>query len=413
MRGWGVGGRGETREEVLKRRKSEEVQKGSHRYLCAPLFILSGDKVALPTGVTGNWEVCWINHDEKSSPLLQRRLLRLQKRQLRCCRTSIPALKVMSGVSVWVSPPWPSTGIAPFLSPPPAFVSLLLSPFTLVRLLSVCFSSPCGTAVQIISASRFFSLFFFSFFEGTLQGEALLLLDSSQLSAFDPVREKTKKPSPSRLFLFAVPVRRSCSQASRWSEWERKKNPRMEGLYLVGGVKELTGDGWCVSADFTGWRLFLLWNWGTGTLLPVTVDHLPLSGGFLFLFEFGPPAGQRSPLWQGRNSASHLQLSAFSGLFPLTLHLCLPPSPPPLSSSGPKKRQNTSLTILPPRQKRRRCSHLCLNYIKKASFLLKANGKCEASDKEEEGEGGVSGKRSDEKTSDFWASHCQPFFWGD
>lgn len=304
-------------------------------------------------------------------------------------------------------------GLLPFIASP----SLRQSPFVALHTcappLCVFFFSLWNSCADYLCLSFLFSISFFFFWRNPLQGEALLLLDSSQLSAFDPVREKTKKPSPSRLFLFAVPVRRFCSQSSRWSEWERKKNPRMEGLYLVGGVRKLTGDGWCVSADFTGWRLFLLWNWGTGTLLPVTVDHLPLSGGFLFLFEFGLPAGQRSPLWQGRNSASHLQLSAFSGLFPLTLHLCLPPSPPPLSSSGPKKRQNTSLTILPPRQKRRRCSHLCLNYIKKASFLLKANGKCEASDKEEEGEGGVSGKRSDEKTSDFWASHCQPFFWGD
>lgn len=112
--------------------------------------------------------------------------------------------------------------------------------------------------MQIISASRFFSLFFLSFFEGTLQGEALLLLDSSQLSAFDPVREKRK----SRLrvdffflqFLSEGPARRRPAGVNE----KEKKNPRMEGLYLVGGVKELTGDGWCVSADFTGWRLFLL-----------------------------------------------------------------------------------------------------------------------------------------------------------
>lgn len=30
-------------------------------------------------------------------------------------------------------------------------------------------------------------------------------------------------------------------------------------------------------------------------------------------------------------------------------------------------------------------------------------------DSDEEGERGVSGKHSNEKTSDFWASHCQPF----
>lgn len=260
MRGWGVGGRGETREEVLKRRKSEEVQKGSHRYLCAPLFILSGDKVALPTGVTGNWEVCWINHDEKSSPLLQRRLLRLQKRQLCCCRTSIPALKVMSGVSVWVSPPWPSTGIAPFYRlPQPSSVSFC-------RPSHLCASSLCVFLLLVEQLCRLslplvsFLYFFFLFLKEPPSGRSSPSPGFVTTFCVLSCQREKKIPSPSRLFLFAVPVRRFCSQSSRWSEWERKKNPRMEGLYLVGGVRKLTGDGWCVSADFTGWRLVLLWN---------------------------------------------------------------------------------------------------------------------------------------------------------
>lgn len=325
--------------------QAQEVWGGAerfHRYLCAPLFILSGDKVALPTGVTGNWEVCWINHDEKSSPLLQRRLLRLQKRQLRCCRTSIPALKVMSGVSVWVSPPWPSTGIAPFLSPPPAFVSLLLSPFTLVRLLSVCFSSPRGTAVQIISASRFFSLFFFSFFEGTLQGEALLLLDSSQLSAFDPVREKRK----SRLrvdffflqFLSEGPARRRPAGVNEkekkiqewrvciwWAEWRSWRE--MVGafqLILLAGVYFCSEIEALAHSFPSRWTTFLFLEdfysflnlgrlqvsarlCGRAEIRPHTCSSAPFQACFLshFIFVFLPPPLHFLPLVLKKDKIPH------------------------------------------------------------------------------------------------------------
>lgn len=150
-------------------------------------------------------------------------------------------------------------GLLPFIASP----SLRQSPFVALHTcappLCVFFFSLWNSCADYLCLSFLFSIFFFFFWRNPSGRSSPSPGFVTTFCVLSCQREK-KIPSPSRLFLFAVPVRRSCSQASRWSEWERKKNPRMEGLYLVGGVKELTGDGWCVSADFTGWRLVLLWN---------------------------------------------------------------------------------------------------------------------------------------------------------